>query len=88
MLNESDSFQQLIGRVKLSVIRLDGILSPFQDGGLVKGVVWRCTFAVTDQCLVWNLQWSGKEDFSKRFVVFQSIMGTGNGLMAVDSTLS
>ena len=30
----------------------------------------------TDQCLVWNLQWSraGKEDFSEGLDVFQSVM--------------
>ena len=64
----------MVGRVKLSVIRLDDVLSPFQEGGLVEGVLRRCAFAVTDQCLVWNLQWRGKEDFSEGFDVFQSVM--------------
>ena len=63
-------FTALVGRVKLPVIGVDGILASFQEGGLFEGVIRRCTFAVTDQCLVLNLQWSGKEDFSEGFDVF------------------
>ena len=40
-----------LGRVKLPVIRVDGILASFQEGGLFEGVIRRCTFAVTDHAV-------------------------------------
>lgn len=60
-------------RIFSSVIRLDGILFSLES------VIWQCKFHVIDQCFIWNLHWSGEEDFSQSFDIFQSIMSVKLG---------